>query len=427
MENGHVILDRLYEQNHNTDGLFFRITCDRDTALQNMMVKGITMSESFDLMIPTMIIDFIDGSGDLLNHNRLDTDAIYTLSIGRTMTDTVETRYKISDIVAGNGIGGRNINSNFRVVFSHAHWDIFGGKRKNRAWNNSYISDVIRDIVSEYGFNKVSIENSLNRSEVIIQPDITDNDFIMSLKRRSTPESRDGHYETCVTLKNEFIFKSTFSLIQDGINKYRSDSLPLLRLGGILPPSERNRAYKNNEKVPISFMGFNTEEHYMRSITDGANMIKHSYFDWNNREYITSTDTISDLNATQLSDWSLIRDDAKFVSKEAFGGRAEDVSIVARNALSEKSLRMQEISINMVGQLELHCGDIVEILIPTGDDSQIPYSELYSGFYMIKEANHRLFLRESLDYTTSLVLVRHGMDGKTLSGYSKSIRGKANF
>lgn len=427
MADEYVIFEREFREENAHDNLYVKLVCNADTELQFVTVRGITFIESLGLMVPSMIIDFVDGSGDFVNHNRLDTDATYTLYFGRTQEDCYQTSYKILDIQNANKLKGTSSNMAFKVVFGHKSWEDTVAVKKNRSWGNVYLSDVVEAIANEKGYSEVTVEPSMEIIESVIQSNRPDSQFIASLKGRAKPRSEDGHYEFCGTLDNRFFFRSTYELIQEGVRLRSLDKMPLLRLGGQPPKQHRDTIYADNENVPIAFLGLGLSENYMANVAEGVTSIRAGYYDWENRRYVRKDRRFSDLNSTQLSEWSLIRSNSNYVSKRVFGGRKAEVVNEAINELSQRSLNMQDIYINIEGQVKMHCGDIVEVMIPTGEDSQVPYSELYSGFYMIRELKHSISMRSSVDFVTQVTLTRHGMDSKELSGYAKSANGRARF
>lgn len=422
-----TVFERTFDKQQESDGLFVRLTCSEDNELQYVKVKSVTFNESIGLMIPTMIIDFVDATGDFVNHNRLNTDAIYTLYFGRSMLMATETTYKIFDIQHSNGTQGRTKNMGFKVMFSHSSWEESAAVKRSKGWNLRKYSDVVSEIVSNKGYESVDIETSLRTVENIIQMNETDNSLIRKIQKRATPVSQDGHYVFCGTLDNRFFFKSTYELIKAGMDKRKDDKMVVLRLGGQPSQRDREKLTVNNENVPVGFTGFGASENYAGHVANGATAVEASYYDWNNRTYIRKTKGFKDLNATQLSEWSLIRENTNYVSKKVFGGRDRSVVDEAINQMSETSLAMQDVYINLEGQLELHCGDIVEVIIPTNEDSEVPYNEMYSGYYMIKDIKHMMALSKSTDFVSQLTLTRNGMDAKDMKGYVRSKNGRTSL
>lgn len=422
-----TVFEKVFQQDHESDGMFIRLTCNEDNELQYSHVQSITMTEQLGLASPTMVIDFLDGSGDFVNNNRLNTEAIYTLYFGRTMIDAYETPFKIVDIQHGNGIQGRSKGTKFKVFFAHKQWEELSAIKRNRGWTLKKHSDVVSELVADKEFTSVEIEESIRTIDNIVQFNRTDGGFIEHLKTVATPKSKDGHYVFCGRLDNKFFFMSTYELIKRGMELHKKDKMPLLRLGGQPSKADREKAYKNNERVPVGFTGFGASENYAKHVTSGATSIEAGYYDWNNRTYIRRNKKLSDINATQLSEWSLIRDNTNFVSKKIFGGRNGEVVDKAINNLSEMSMSMQDVFINIEGQLELHSGDIVEVIIPSSEDSEVPYNEMYSGFYMVKKITNLMTLNSATDFVSQLVLTRNGMDSKSLKGYVRSKKGRVEL
>lgn len=428
MEDEYIVFERLFEKTDEIDGLFVKFVSNKDTKLEYMAVQGITFSESLGNMIPIMIVDFVDGSGDFINHNRLDTDATYTLFFGRTPEYASETVYTIADIETTNKTGGRSNNAQFKVIFVQENWKKVTSEKFTRAWVDKKFSDVVSEVVSDINYSETDIEESRDIITNIVQSNEANNTFIQSLSHKAMPPTEDGHYVYCGTLDNRFFFLSTSELIQRGVEEARNESMPILSLGGNPGPAVRKKAIENNERVPIGFAGFSVDERYMENVSTGITSVDYSYYDWDEREYVREKKAYSDLNSTQLSELSLIRESTTdMTSKKVYGSRDKNTKAIALNELSMQSLDMQDVHINIMGQLEMTCGDIVEVMIPTGYDSQIPYSEMYSGFYMIKQIEHRMSLARATDFVSHITITRHGMDSQELEGYTVSKNGKARF
>lgn len=421
-----TVFEKTFDKTNDVDGFFIKLTCSEDNELQYVRVDSITLNESLGLMIPTMIIDFVDGSGDLFNHNRLNTEAVYTLYFGLDKIEAKETKFKIFDIQMGGGTAGRSNNMKFKVLFSHESWEDTTAQKKSRGWHDKKFSDAITDIINTKGFKEVNIEESTRTIQFINQLNQADNKFISSIRTKATPISEDGHYVFCGTLDNRFFFRSTYELIQDGMKLNKEKKMPVLRLGGQPSNNVRDKLYENNDNTPISFSGFGASESYADKVSNGASAVNVGYYDWANRRYVRARKHYSDLKSTQLSEYSLMRTGNDYVSKNVFGGRDDTVIDVEMNRLSEISLEMQDITINLQGQLGMHSGDIVEVIIPSTEDSETPYNEMYSGFYMVRDIKHMMTLNKATDFISQIKLTRNGMDGKNLEGYVKSKRGKVD-
>lgn len=423
-----VLFERSIIQEHTDDSLFVRLTCDRDNELEFFRIMTVTFAESLGLMTPMMIIDFEDGSGDLFNYNRLDTEATYTLFFGRSLEDSTQTEYKIADIQYQNGMLGRSTNIRFQVVFAARAWQQFSAEKKTRGWRRKLYSEVVEEIASEGDFGKVVVEPSQRLQSSIIQSGCTDTLFLKDIASYAAPASADGHYEYAATLDNRFFFRSTGELIADGVEEYQAGNMPLLRLDGQAGDRNRHRSKRENQGVPLNFLGFSGEEDYMRKLSDGASAIETGYYDWENRRYVRGVVHFEEEPVTQLSEWSLLRDDADFISKKMYGGRRGRIENQARNHLSRLALNMQAIHINIEGTHVLHPGKVISVIIPNSvEEAASPYNEMYSGFYMISDVKHQLFLTTSIEYVTQITLTRHGMDTKVLGGYIRSANGRAQF
>lgn len=428
MEEEFIIFQRAIVRDHKADSLFVKFACKSDNELQFVQATNVVFKESFQLMTPSMVVTFTDGSGDFINNNRLDTEAIFELHFGRDVYESYKSEYKIAHINAGSSMSGSTKATSFQVIFVNRYWEELAAQKRNRGWSNARYTDVINTIASEGGFTNIEIEPSDAIIPSILQPNWSDSRMVQYVQENARPQSRDGHYEFCGRLDNTFLFKSTSQLIKEGIDKYRRGDLPVLRLGGQPKRDFRDEMYTENNNVPISFTDFSINENYMSSVKEGGSAIESSYYDWFNRQYVKKTHRYEDMNVTQLSEWSLLRQGVDFTSKRIDGGRDANIQVEADNRLMEVSHAVQEININIEGQYSLRAGDVVEVIIPNAlGDSTSPYNELYSGFYMISQVMHQLTLMNATAFVSQLVLVRHGVDGKEDKGYKRSNRGRVRF
>ena len=423
---GTTIFEKVFTKMDGLDGLFIRLTCSEDNELQYVSVKNITLVEGLGLVTPTMVIEFVDGTGDFTNHNRLDTDALYTLYFGREMTTATQTPFKIVDIQTASGTQGRTNNMSFSVVFAQKMWQELSVVKHNRGWENKRYDEIISEIVSDKGFDEVDVEESDSIITNILQISKTDNAMINDIQQKATPSSHDGHYVYSARLDNKFFFKSTLTLIDKGMELRKEDKLPKLQMGGQPPRDDRAKTYSGNKNIPTAFTGFGSVENYAKHLKNGVTSIESSFYDWEGRTYNRVKKGLADINATQLSEWSLVREATDFVSKKVFGGRLTNVMSKSINNISEMSLQMQDVFINLEGQIELHVGDIVEVIIPTTEDSNTPYNEMYSGYYMVSNIKHQMTLNKATDFVSQLTLTRNGMDAKDMKGYVRSKQGRVS-
>lgn len=420
-----VIFERFFDQESRSDTFFIRLSCEEDIETQYIQPLRVAFAESLDSMYPMMIIDFVDGSGDFFSKTKLDTEVIFNLYYGRTIEDLERTQFKIAEIQFSNGIQGTPKSSSFKVIFLHKDWEEISAVRRNRGWVNTRYSDIVNQILQNREYDEIEIEESFRVPFNVLQSNWTDEYMIEYIKDNATPRSQDGHYEYCGRLDGRFFFMSTYELIQRGIEAYKNDDMPILRMGGQPSEQERERYYSENKQVPIGFMDFRNNEHYADFVANGITMIETGYYDWNNRRYIRTRKKFSDLNATQLSEKSLIRDNVDFLSKKLFGGRDSNIESYANNLLSGMAITMQDITINIEGTFHLHCGDIVEVVMPSNpEEDMVPYNELYSGFYMIREVNHAMGIQNQAEFVTNITLSRHGIDNKEIEGYVSSRKGR---
>lgn len=418
-----IVFEKAFEQSAERDTLFMRLECSADNEVEYPHVQSITINEELGLGCPTLVVDFMDGSGDFVNNNRLDTEAIYTFHLGRNMEEAVATPYKIVDVSNGNAIQGRSKNMKFKIFFAHAKWETLSAIKKCKAWNLKKHHEVITDIIEPIGFAAYEIEPSLKVIDNFTQTQTTDIDYIKKLTKSAIPAAEDGHYVFCGRWDNVFFCVSTMNLITKGMIEKSKDVMPLLTLGGQPPKKDRSKMYAENTNVPVGFTGFGAKESYGQNAADGVTTTESSYYDWNSRRYVRKSFSTTDIMATQLSEWTFARAGATYKSKKIFGGRNPMTLDIAHNRLASQLWDMQEIYVNIEGHLTIHAGKIVELLITTSEDCVDKLNEMMSGFYMVKRVRHMMTTNKLTDFVTQLTLTRSGMDSKKLKGYLKTAKG----
>ena len=415
------------------ESFFFQLSSEGTFGLSSVRPLGIKIAEVLSMGSPMAVIDFIDGNGDFINHNKIDPNVTFYLDIGDSMGNSIRLPLNISKVTLGNLSPGESRNVQFAIHFVHSGWFEMMGKRRNRSWSNKRIDEIISEIAGECGFKSVDVTETDTIYESTIQPSWTNLFFMKWLKSRAYPKNKDkGHFEFGIRCDGDFFFKSIGDILEENKSAIDNNQVTTLFLGGMEENNTlRKMEIEENNSVPVFFVSYVGTERYIDGLVNGAGGIRSSHFDFETGKYITTVNNTSDTNLIQISDWTGIPSDFEGIDKKSHHGRNTDSTKLDEISISNVMNSLQEFDVVMQGSPFIHIGQVVEVLIPTnpnietgdGRNSISPFSEFYSGFYIISAVNHTASLVKSTMNTT-LSLSRSGFDGKDLGGFVKTKRGR---
>ena len=132
MEDEVHIFSRIISRDEFNDDYLVSLTSDADTQLAAVSVSSINIKNVISTGTPIIAITFIDGHGDLVNVNRLDTEVNYYLYFGNSQEDSSRLPLKISRIDFENAQGGKSEQFAFTVFFVMSNWGELIHKVYNR-------------------------------------------------------------------------------------------------------------------------------------------------------------------------------------------------------------------------------------------------------------------------------------------------------
>lgn len=422
-----VIFERYIGQNEDHDGVFIRLSSESDTAMAEVLPKTIYIAEAFSYGSPIVTITFDDGAGVYNNLLKLNPDTIYwlTVSDGDIVKNSQRLPLKVSKLESKNMVAGKSELIAFKISFIHYGWDQFVNRRKNRGWSDTPYHEIVQEILGESGYDTIDVTPSRGVPEFVIQPYWTNNVFLKWIQERAISEDYDDHFEFGCRIDNKFFFKSISDLIMESSERAKNEEIPVLKLQGYNPrPDERLKEKEENYKVATYFTDYTATEYYMDSVINGAGGINAMFYDFTTGSFVQSDVTPSNVGSVQLSDWGAIQKSNEGTGVRLFGGRDVDTIYEAMSKLSSVSLSTNQFSITTEGSLDIHIGDMLELIIPTPENMIPPFSVMYSGFYLVAGVTHIIALEPSDKIITRVDLARQGFDGKELIGYVKSREGK---
>lgn len=416
----HVLLN-----NGETDSLFVSLKCERDIGVRSIKPIRLEIHEAFSSISPTVTFTFVDGYGDLMNHNKPNPMDKYFLDFGRGVLSLSRLELRIVGVSLVTKKAGSTEQVQYQMIFSHAGWTEMTSVRRNRSWLNAKHSDVVKDIVKDIGFTRVDVPDTPSGDEYTIQP-YWDNLTMLSHLRSLAASSNGGHVEFGTTMSGEFFFKGIGDLINEQRVAAIKREIPVIRMEGQIPDEAiRAEEYEKNKGIPTYFSGVGSTEWYSEAVSSGAGGVKSVYYDYDTDTIKVKHVKYSDTNNPQLSDWAGIQKAHESSGKLVYGGRYGRSHDVAENAVVDIVDSMNINNITTEGSIFYKIGKMVELIIPVPPNAEsiVPSNIMYSGFYLISELTHIIQFNDS-KFNTSITLMREGFDGKDLEGYATSKRGK---
>lgn len=389
---------------------YVSLETEKETEVFVSRVHSINLIESLGSLSPVLVIRFQDQFGSIVTTSTLYPDGVYTLNIGRNLDEAIPIDFTISKNRFQNLQRGYMDDIGCSLFFISKRWVELFNTKYVKGWEEVKYSDVVNEIAGEIGFSEIDVESTDGKYNVI-QPYWTNQRMIEWLSIHSKSQSQGVHgFEYSVNFEDVFFFKSYNELMSKEPKKE-------IVLGPSFLP-ERSEDTVQATDLTI-------EQNYAEVMKEGGSGYSYSYFDWYNKEYIEEDLKVSETNQSQLSDWYYIAESHE--NKGNFKHLFRDLDAEARieNRLSHLSNSIQYLHIRIEGDIELHVGDIVNVIIPPSSYHEFPINEFYSGYYLISEVEHQItFVNKENKFDTILKLSRQGVDDTDLSGFVKSNMGK---
>lgn len=415
------IFEKAAERRDADTNIFIRLECEEPNEVSNCTPLGVEINNQLGYSSPIIRVAFKDGRGDLFNHMKVNTDAVFTLAFGRNLSESFELKLKISKVEYNNGALGRPHDMYFTITFVTENWYSTIAKRHNRGWSKTKINSIVEELFSDSGFSVESelITETAEERESTIQPYWSNWKMINWLKGKSNPADGAGHFEAGVTLDGIAFFLSTDAIYKRKENDVKNRDVPVLRM--IAPAEDKNQAESDlnvNQGVPTYFVGFKGTEFYADGIKNGGGGYQAMWYDWNTGEYNNESVTFDGLDTIQLSEFSSIRQAHNDVGKKHFGGRDTNTVNEVENMVQEEAYSMFSFDVMTNGSGFIDITDIVEVIIDnTSLGSKIPLNEMYSGFYMVSGYRHIFSFSKGVSFQSTLTLSRHGIDFFDYDGF----------
>lgn len=417
MEN--IIFERTIVRNED-DAIFVRLSADEQSPLAFVQPISVIISESFSFASPIITITFVDGVGYYFNVEKININEVFYLSIGKDTSNSVNIPVKISKISLKTTVMGKSDQIAYKITFVHQGWNELLNKRQNKSWIGKKYSEIVQELAEECGYDEIEVSPSRDTKETVIQPYWNNLTFLKWLQERSVPESFDDHYEFGCDITGKFFFKSVSNMIEEQMEDVSSESITSFKM-----QSKTSNSLSDTESEFTYFSDFKSSEFYIDSIINGSGGTTSMYYDWDEGEFISQSNKLSESNSYLLSDVSAIHEDHEETNMRVFNGRNMNANNKGNYILSSVALSTSQFGITIEGDHEIHIGQVVEVLIePDNSIHKTPMALLYSGFYIVASVTHIIALEQDNKFVTMLDLARQGYDGKELDEYVKTSLGK---
>lgn len=387
------------------DNFYIRFESEHDTALNAIGIKKIGIIETMTIGSPFLMMNFFDGFGDLINLAYFSPDAEYNFYIGKSKEENVKVPVKLSMLEFENTIIGAPENVAFDLTFLSNHWNDLLKDTKSRSWKDKKYSEVVEEIIVEIGIEEYDIEPTADLFD-IIQPDWTNYQMLKWLSENSKNEIGIAGYDFGFTTEGKFFFNTYNKMYSQKTEKKYTLS-----------------TVANDERPTFATLNFSNN--YSGMLNQGGFGLNHTHFDYETKTFTTTKTKYSDSNVVQISDWNFISEEHETASKRFYGGRDINTKTTAENRISNIVNSFYKANIIIKGDMNLHIGDVISLEIPPSQFAtrKAVINEKYSGTWLIQKVDHDLDFDTKV-FSSRLTLVRTGMNGTRLKGFTKTTKGK---
>ena len=385
------------------ENLYFKLESEHDTGATALSLNRMSIIETLFLGSPFLNLKVNDAYGDIMNINYISPKDDYVFTLGRSDQSAKTHNFKLSVSDMQNMSLGKTENIAMDLTFISSIWDKNTKDTYCRAWSQMSYSAILEELMGEMGIEEYEIESTDGVFD-IIQPHWTNFQLIKWIATQAVSvEGRTG-YQYGFTSDGKFFFKTLDNL-------YSQKPKSSYFLG---PPA--------NDKV--AFGQFQIRHEYQPVLQNGGFGLNYEYYDFEQGTWVTGSKKYSDTDNRQLSDWCYICEEHESAESLYAGGRNVDTEKVAESVITNVANSTQSIEIQISGDINLHVGDIIELLILSGQyTAEYIINEKYSGYWMISRITHDIIFDDK-EFKTYLKLVRNGYNGVDMKGFVKTATGK---
>lgn len=388
------------------ENLFVEFSANLDYGLSIIGLDNVVIEETLNTASPMLTLRFLDVAGEQLNRFFINPITEFRLSYGTKDTNNFTSYFKYSSSKTENIAAGRTDRLATNLSFISNNWEKLLKDNYSRAWNNKRISDVVGEIADECKYTK-DIEQTKGL-DTFIQPYWDNYKFIRWLSSVAINERDISGYRYGITLDNRLLFRSLNSLYSQKPKK------TFILMDKEITDEKNNTSH---------FKAFLVKNDYIYKLSGGGFGLKYMWFDFNTKEFKQGESKVSLSKSKQLSDYYVIASDHENSPNILYNGSNKFTPNMTESTVLNSSNDNQTAAISIDGDMNLHIGDIINIVIPSNNlrKNEI-IDSYYSGYWIIKRISHVITWKEG-KLVSNLVLTRPGVDGD-IKGLVKSSVGK---
>lgn len=384
------------------DRLYIKVDSEHDTSMVGAEIVSVNLIEGFRYATPFFVLKMIDHHGDSIHHTYFSPSTPYNVYLGEDVESAKKSSFLLGSLGNENINGGKPEEIGISAHFIMDNWKEWLSDVHSRSWNDSYISDVVEEIGTDMEFDVVDVEPT-KFARNLIQPQWTNYQLMKWFSKHAINQANLGGYQVGVRLDNKLMFRTLDYL-------YQQEPVKEVVFGdGTLEDNFKNLDLKQN---------------YSDMIGQGAGGLNYSYFNYDTKEWVFNKTNVSDLNISQLSDWHLIAKEHETADNLFYNGRDPNTKIVAENRINNVADSMLTLDITIAGDITLHMGDVVNIIVPASQFSKNILNTVYSGHWTIGKVNHQITSDQNRLFTTHLTLMRQGFNGTNFTEFAKTKKGR---
>jgi len=314
-----------------------------------------------------------------------------------TESDNFRTEFEIFKIKKIENLASVDgVMSVLEIYFIDQMYYYMTQKKYSRAWQNTAISDIIRDICSymlkETSFNEIETSRELLTN--FYMPYWTPKEAISWLMKRASGSA---------TRNSGYLFYKNLR----GLNFVTIDKL----LGGS-PINKTQYTQKSSKRLydHYKILGWSTSGYNSLSLK-GIKGGRKLGFDSSTKSFVTVENTYSDMLQyhTMLGRHSLFPDLSDETTEIDVPGDGSELVLnnIAYNDFVKRYCKQNTLEITVRGTSSNYAGAIIDIDWPSSNLREDRSNKLLKGYALVKSVIHSFGIRQRPTYTQKLVLIKN--------------------
>lgn len=367
---------------------------------------SVLLTESLSAASPIMSVKLMDSVGALVSAAYMSPEVIYTTTFGLDDHNARTAQFSLSTEKGQNVSQGTIENVGMDINFLSNNWPKLISQTHSRSWTQVRYSDVVTQIATECGLSTTDIEQT-DQILNVIQPGWTNYQMLCWIAEHARSSTGNVGFDMAVRFDNTFSFKTYNSFFN-------------------VPP-KYNLYLKGRKMTNRNIYNIDFRHDYAPTMSRAGGFGVHTmYFDYNKKQFVASDMDITKTNQAQLSDWYFIPTAHLNPVQRLYMARDTNAKITAEHNLASASNSVQSVQFSILGDANLHIGDLVNLVLYNSEQLKSPINEIYSGYWLVSKVTQIIDFPTS-GFTTDLTLVRSGFNGTAITNFAKSAKGKLNI